>query len=784
MLKSYLTITLRHMRNHTGYAFINITGLAVGIACCLLILLYVQRELSFDRFHENADRIYRVTSVVNQGERWGSAIYPVGPALKETFPQVETYVRMHRNAALVTKDETVRFHEERFLVAEDDFFAVFDYELLQGNPETALTQPYTLVLTESMAKKYFGDANPMGQTLRIDDKQDYTITGILADPPTNAHIVFDFVGSFASELVGLTPQRAQSRIAFTYVLLRPDADIASLTAALPDFEKSLFPDPKRAYKFDFISLTDIHLYGQMSNEIQPQGDIRYIYLFTAIAFLILLIACINYMNLSTARSTQRSREVGLRKVVGAHRGQLVKQFLAESFLFVGLAIVLAVALVEILLPTYNAFMGWNVEINYSDSSIWLLLLTTLLTVGLLSGSYPAFFLSAFKPVETLKGVHSFANKGRLRKSLVVFQFAITVALLVSTLIIENQLRYVQTIRLGFDKEQVLVIPTENTLGNATAAFRNELLQHTTIEQVAFSNGVPGSRAGITFYQRADIEGLATTSEERVFVFDAHWVDSAYVETLGLNLLEGTNLGTASVADDGSAVLLNEAAVKHIGWEKPLGKRLGDKHIVTGVVEDFHFASLHEEIRPMILYLSLQSSQHVTVRLATADLSDALAHIEATWSQFVPQRPFAYHFLDDHFAAMYQEEQQLGRLFSAFAGLAILIACLGLFGLAAFTAEQRTKEIGVRKVLGATVSGLIMLLSKDFVKLVVIAFVLAAPLAYWAMDTWLANFAYRVSVGTGTFAVAALVALALALGTVSYQALRAALANPIESLRHE
>lgn len=786
MFKNYLTITLRQMRKQKGYAFITITGLAVGMACCLLIVLYVQRELSYDRFHENADRIYRLTALVNDSnDRWAVTSYPTGPLMQETFPEIERQIRLSMHPKQVSKNNEVRFNEERLLMAENGFFQVFDYELLRGDPATALEKPFTLVLTESTARKYFGDDDPLGQTLRIDDEQDYEITGIAADPPTNAHVVFDLIGSFASYLVDLDPAQANYRIAHTYFLLTQGSSPENLTTKFPDFieqhESGFKPNA-----FELIALTDIHLRGRFDNDIQPQSDIRYIYLFSAIALIILIIACINYMNLATARSVKRAREVGLRKVVGANRKQLVAQFLGESVVFAGLSVTLALGLVELLLPILNSFLEAPLAVPYNTLWLWALLGGVVALVGLVSGSYPALFLSGFRPSAILQGSLGKQQGGALRHGLVVFQFAATVALIVAAVVIEQQLHYIQTARLGFNQEQVVIIPTQRNMDDNIVPFRNALAQHATIQNISLASSIPGEPTGITAYSPEQIEGY---DKEQYIIFEMSSIDASFIETLGMSIAEGRNFDPQFPSDRTDAVLINEAAVQALGWTDPIGKSFTgrdgtSKQQVVGVVSDFHSKSMHETIGPMIFFMHPNPDWFVALKLNAADLSTVLPFLEETWNQFLPNRMFEYYFLDDHFAAMYRTEQRFGRLFASFAMLAILIACLGLFGLAAFTAEQRTKEIGIRKVLGATVGGLVLLLSKDFVKLVAIAFVIAAPLAYWGMETWLANFAYRISVGTATFGIAGLLALTLALGTVSYQAIRAALANPIESLRHE
>jgi putative ABC transport system permease protein len=802
MLKNYLTIALRNLKRHKGYAFINVSGLAVGLACCILILLLVRDELSYDRFHEKADRIYRLGS---EAEMFGavrrSAAMPamLGPALAEGRPEVEASVRTDTFGEALFIRGDARAYEDGLYYADSSVFDVFTFPLVAGNPQTALVEPFTIVLSESLARKYFGSDNPLGQTLQIGDDQMYRITGVMQDVPPQTHwqptglVSFETLRALGRS--GLDDYGGYFRYA-NYLLLRPDANIKALEEEMPAFFAQRTGNIgvwAATATFFMEPLPDLYLHTTL--DLGPEGSVASLYIFSAIALLILLIASVNYMNLATARSAMRAREVGVRKVVGAHRGQIVRQFLAES---VGLglaALLIALLLVELALPHFNRLMDKHTDLVYTQDALLLAGFVVLaLVVGGISGSYPALFLSGLRPTQVLKGLAANTSSSLLRKGLVTFQFAVTAGLIACTMIIYQQLRFTQNTELGFNKEQVLVIsPNYNSPATTQHdAIEAALRQRPGVLLTSSASSFPGPSRGQWMTSVQSVDGRDEEALGTIMVYP-FYVDGDYAETLGLHIKMGRDFTPEQdeALPDGapSAFILNEAAVAALGLEDPVGKEmslLGDGRIV-GVVENFHFQSMHEEIAPLVMLPMEDPEENATqiiVRFDAGRTGEVVRALEEIWPQFDPIYPLEYLFLDDAFAGMYATEQRLGRLFSAFAGLAILVACLGLFGLASFTAERRTKEIGIRKILGATVTSIVALLSKDFLKLVLIAFVIAAPLSYFAMNRWLEDFAYRIEIGPGIFLLAGALALLIALTTVSYQSIKAALANPVKSLRYE
>ncbi|MGH7595573.1 MAG: ABC transporter permease [bacterium] len=780
MFKNYLKIALRNILKHKSYAFVNIAGLAVGIACCLLILLYVQDELNYDRFHQNAAQIYRATLASNQ-QRVEVTPSILGPIFQREFPEVAQTVRLYETtrfgAVVVQRGERI-FQEERFMFADSTVFEVFTFPFITGNPATALARPNTIVLTEAAARKYFGAANPLGQTLRVNNARDYEITGVIQDVPRHSHLQFDFLASYVS----LTNDWAKNETwysanLYTYLLLHANASLPALEQRIP----GLLQREKDEYweKIALQKLTRIHLYWN--------NDIVRVYIFSSIAFLVLLIACINYMNLATARSIRRAREVGVRKVLGAVRGQLAAQFYGEIGVITLLALALAVLFVEVARPAFNAVSGKQLAAGAMlQPSFIMMLAAGGAMVTLIAGSYPALFLSTFQPGQVLKSALKLSGHGAgFRKGLVVAQFVISIALISGTTVVYNQLAYINNKKLGFEKEQVLILPMrERTLRSNYAALKAALAQHSNIVSVSAAAGFPGRVFGGYVMQA---EGLPENQQPEVVGYP---VDNDIIKTLGLELLAGRGFPETWTEAQGYVYVINERALQILGWQKEeaIGRwmnlpsnRMGR---VVGVVKDFHFASLHAEIKPLAMFIEPPEFQYLLVKLRPQDLPNTLAFMRKQWHELAPNSPFDFSFLDRAFESLYRAEQNAGRLLGVFAALAILIACLGLFGLASFTAEQRTKEIGVRKVLGATVTSIIGLLSQDFVKLVAIAFVIATPLGYFAMQKWLQNFAYRIEIGWWIFGLAGGLALLIALLTVSMQALKAALANPVEALRYE
>jgi putative ABC transport system permease protein len=721
-------------------------------------------------------------------------------ALIDEYPEVIQAVRLfksHREVLVRYQDGV--FNEERFFYTDPIFFDVFTMALVQGDSKTALSQPNSLVISQSTAKRYFGEEDPIGKTISVDDKMDFKITAVAENVPANSHFHFDFLASFATLDLSQDPSWFNSCL-YTYIVLPKDYPFRQLEAKFSELvRKSVGPQIqagmgisidnffKLGNKFGFFlqPLQAIHLHSNLDFELEPTSDVRYVYIFSAIAVFILLVACINFMNLSTARSSTRAKEVGVRKVLGSRRSQLIRQFLTESILLSSAALLFALALVELILPVFNSLIGKKLTIGFSHFLFLPGIIGVILVVGIVAGSYPSFFLSAFQPATVMRGQPGAGLKsGRLRSVLVVSQFSISVILLIGTFIIASQLEYIRNKKLGFDKEHIVVIERAGAVEKSRQAFKNDLLKNHQVLNVTVSNYLPGRGFNMIGFKA---EGAATDEMEIVNLWQG---DHDFASTLRLEMAAGRFFSAEDSAD--SSIVINESAAELFGFEEPVGKHLMttvkgqvEAYEVIGVVKDFHYESLHQKIRPMaIVLLSEGAGSYVSVRIGAENISRTLAFLKKTWQSFAPGQPFEYSFLDDDFDRLYRAEQRAGQLFTAFSVLAGFIACLGLFGLASFTAEQRTKEIGVRKILGASLSGIIALLSKDFLKWVLIANIIAWPVSYYAMNRWLQNFAYRISIGPWAFLSAALIALGIAILTVSFQSVRAALANPVDSLRYE
>ncbi len=790
MLKNYLTIARRTLRRHKGYAFINILGLAVGLACCLLIGQYVLHEWSFDRYHEHADRTFRLV-FEEHGEDWSDysarGPVPLGPTLQADYPEVDAVVRFWRGAATVLGHEQTFFQEPDLYFTDPAVFEVFDLNLIAGNPATALVNPGSIVLTESMARRYFGDTNPMGEVLSHDgypgpDSLTFTVTGIIQDLPTNTHLSFTALAA----LEGIETEQdnwGSFKPIWTYVLLPDGAAAAAVEAKLTDFvtRHAISED---TFRFHLEPITAIHLGSVYRGAFKPGSNRTYVSLMGLIGLSILLLACANFINLSTARSLRRAREVGVRKVMGAQRRQLVMQFLGEALLLTSVAVVVALGLQALLAEVLTRL---GLVAAFAAPSIgWLalILLGLVLLVTLLAGLYPAFVLSRFHPAVALQGLKKARPSGvNLRQGLVVFQFAVSILLILSTAMIHQQLDYLRQKNLGFDKEQVVVVPYSPN----EVPLLDALRQHAGVVSAAVSQRVPVN------LQRSDTRPVLPEGFDEAVSAESYIVDPAFLETYAMPMVAGR--GLAERAGDQESFIINEAAVERFGWGSPeeaLGRTLTwtngpTEGPVVGVVQDFHLKSMHEEIAPLVMHQRPDEQwwrSFISVKIRPDQVGETLAFIEATWKALTPEGAYAHFFIDDSFAQLHEAEARLEQLVGIFAFLAVLVACLGLFGLAAFLAEQRTKEIGVRKVLGATVSGIVLLLSKDFLKLVLIAFLLAGPIAYFIMQDWLTNFAYHTTLAPGLFVGVGAAALLLALLTVSYQSIRAATADPVKSLRYE
>ena len=803
MLENYLKITLRNIRKHRGFTFINVAGLAIGLACCLLIAMYVLDELSFDRFHRHLDRLYRVTVT------YGTPAEPLkhnsntqgilGPVLAEEVPGIAAAVRMIDQQLLLRYGDR-QYQESRVIAADGEFFRLFSYPLLQGDPQTALRAPGSIVLTAAAAQKYWGNENPIGKTLIVNNQYELTVTGLLAEPPRNSSFNFEMLISMSTLERGAPDWMFKNWAAFnfqTYVLLQENANPGQVETNFPGLldkhTGQLFHDLNMTAEMHLEPLRDLYLYSPLSNSLGPQGSRNHVLIFSLIALFILLVAVINFMNLATARSVERAREVGVRKTVGASRGQLAGQFLAEALLLTLLALVVVVALAELAMPLFRILSGKALELQFSFNSqpgkLSLPLVLALATVvGLLAGAYPALVLSEFHPVEVLKGAFRSGRRGAsLRRWLVVLQFGISIALVTATLVVYQQLRYMQQQELGYNSEQVLLLDFggDAQVIRQLSTLKTEFKRLPFVEAVSASQSVPGKGmpdAGGVF---RDADG-----EERNTSIKLYLIDFDFVDLYDFQLLAGRKLSADVAGDSLAGLLVNEAAVAAYGYDSPeailgaQGNFWGRTGEVVGVVKNFHQYSLQHPIVPIALRYQPEYATRLSLRLHSDNYRQALADLETLWKTLVPQRPFNYTFLDENFNRQYQAEMLFGRLFSSFSVLAIVIACLGLFGLAAFSTEQRTKEIGIRKVLGASMGEVLLLLSRDFLKLVVIAFLLVTPLSYLVLRSWLQGFAYRVELGADVFLLAGLLALLTALGSIAYQAIRAALRNPVEALRYE
>ncbi|UCH62033.1 MAG: ABC transporter permease [Fidelibacterota bacterium] len=812
MFKNYITIALRNILRHKTYSFINIFGFTIGIASCLLILLYITHEMSYDRFHEKADRTYRLAGDAKIGNAEVATAHspaPTAAGFRNEFPEVEDATRFFNPGEQVTRYQDKLFNETGLLYADDNFFGVFDFRLLQGDPATALLEPNSIVLTEESALKYFGTEPAIGEILTIgNDNTAYEVTGVVQNPPDNSHFDFNMLLSMSSS------DRGESDVwlnlfLYTYIVLREGNSPEALEAKFPGlYQKYMAPQlqqfagiswedfEEQGNRIGFFlqPLTSIHLHSNLDSELSPGGNPINLYIFSAIALFILLIACINFMNLSTARSASRAREVGVRKVLGSARSNLVRQFITESILFSILATILAIGVVELVLVPFNNIAGINLTFrlfNHWWMTASLVALTIL--VGIIAGSYPAFYLASFKPVDVLKGENRVGKQsGRFRSGLVVFQFAFSIGLIISTMLVFRQLGYVRNKDLGFDKENVIIIPNINRLGNRVAAFRQELKEQSPIINASTSSAIPAhSGFGGTLFKAEPPEdtGEGPTFTEEDQEFNNFSADYDYLETMKMELIGGRNF-SPEFASDSAAFIINEAVARRFGWEDPVGRDIyvtgwegQPRYRVVGVIKDYHFESLHKDIKPVVMSLGT-TGNYLMARIQPGDVNKTLTMIEDKWREFAPNIPFDYSFMDEDFDALFRAEQSFGRIVSYFTGLTIFIACLGLFGLAAFTAERRTKEVGIRKALGASVPQVVGLLGKEFTTLLLIANVIAWPIAWYAMSKWLQNFAYRISLSWWTFLVAGALALLIALVTVSYQAVKAATANPVEALRYE
>ncbi len=802
MFQNIIKITFRNITKHKGYYFINGVGLSIGIVCFILIALFITDELSYDRYHEKADRIYKagVRALWADNEFHGC----VSPAslsrtLVAEFPEVEVSTRLRRYGFPVVRYKDKVFSEERWYWADGTFFDVFTVSFLQGDPKTALTKPNSVVVTKSMARKYFGAEDPLGKSLNTDNRRDYQVTGVIEDVPHNSHVHYDFLASFITIEDG-SDQNWISNNFPTYFVLKEGISHKEFETKLQLIvEKYVAPQLKTVFgatldemeasggsiKYFITPLTDIHLHSHLRFEHEPNSDIAYVYIFTVVAFAILLIACVNFVNLATARSATRAKEVGVRKTVGSKRVQLIRQFLAETVVLGFLATLVAIPIIEFMLPFFNNLTGKNLSVPYLENMYTIpVFLGIALFVGLLAGIYPAFFLASFDPVAVLKGESvGRSKKSWMRNVLVVFQFTVSVVLIIGTLVVYRQLQYIQNKNLGFNKDQVVVVKKVDDIGQKIRAYKQELLGHSGVLSASNSSDLIGDFFGDSLYRQVD------QPKEMNQLIWRMWTDQEYGKTYELEFIEGKYFSEEQ-QEGRREVVLNESGAKILGYEEAVGKKIidmdGRDFTIIGVVKDFHFESLHKELNPLIIhpYSPRGSGRYLSVRVRAENIRETIAFMKKTWGKYALNQAFEYEFFDDRFARLYRSEEKTGTIFFSFSLLAIVIASLGLFGLTAFITQQRTKEVGIRKILGASVTGIIFLYTKQFTQWVLVANIIAWPLAYFAMNKWLENFAYRANIGIETFVVSGLLALVIALFTVSFQSIRAAIANPADSLRYE
>jgi putative ABC transport system permease protein len=805
MFKNYLRVALRNLWKNKAFSAINIIGLAAGLAVCLLIVLYVVDELSYDKYNKNAKRIYRLDADIYFNDTQATfavAPDPLAPTLKMEYPVVEEMTRVNFQRDVLVKKDNQNVQDHNVGYVDSTFFKVFTIPMIAGDPSTALKEPNSLVIDKTTAKKYFNSTDVIGKILRVDNNTDCKITGVIKDIPRQSHFHFHFLRPR-----GKDNDSWLSNNTFNYIMLKPGVTQAEMQKHVDatiskyigrDLENELHASLKdlegkgNHFIYHMMPLTDIHLRSDKSYEIEANGDITYVYIFSVIAVFILFIACVNFMNLSTARSANRAKEVGIRKVAGSLRVHLITQFLNESVLLSFFSLLLAIGIAALLVPLFNQLAGKEMSVATLFST-WLfpVMIALVFLVGLLAGSYPAFYLSSFQPIEVLKGKLAKGFKSSwLRSALVVFQFCISIALIIGTIIIYEQLDYIRSRKVGYNRDQVLVIHNAYYLDNQIHTFRNELLNIPGVMNASISGDLP-TNSGF------DNEGWfrdAGMDASKAVVLTNFFVDDDYIPTLGMEIREGRNF-SKDFPTDSLGVILNEAAVKVLGIKDPFKEMVYRPNFydngihgslayhVIGVVKDFNFSSMHQVVGPLIIQKG-ENWGAIAVRADIRNISSIINAIKNKWTGMVPAQPFNYTFMDADFDNIYTTEQRTGKLFITFALFAILIGCLGLFGLVTYAAEQRIKEIGIRKVLGASVSGIVAMLSKDFAKLIFIASLIAFPIAWWAMHKWLQSFAYRITISWWIFIVAGFTALVIALVTVSFQAIRAAIANPVKSLRTE
>ena len=785
MIKNYLKIALRNIKRHKGYSFINITGLAIGMACCLIIMIWVLNELSYDKFHENAANLYRVEENQHYSGRIFHVLvtpYPLAPALKEEIPEIKDATRYVWAGGLLLRYGEKAFFENNIRAVDPSFFHMFSFPLLKGDINTALDSPYSFVLSEDIAEKYFGEEDPVGKVISVNNKYDFTVTGVMKNVPNNSYLQFDIVVPYELlEKTGRTSPSFGSNSIQTFVQIQEGAPLQQANEKVFGFIRTRLPDSLTDLVLMPFAQMYLHEYGGYEKD---PGAIQYVYIFSIIAFFVLLIACINFMNLSTARSANRAKEVGLRKVVGALKTHLIRQFYGESVLFAFIALIFAIIIVTVLMPAFSNITGKELSWNVTGIEMILTgLLGITLFTGIVAGSYPALFLSAFQPVKVLKGsLKSGAGSSRFRKVLVVVQFTLSILLIIGTTVVYKQLNYIKNMRLGWDRDHLLYIPLRADIRKSYEVLKTELTKDSRIR------GVTGTRE-LPTYIGSNSSGAEWDGKDPDFklLIGQNSVDFDFIETLKIEMVEGRSFSREFPADLTKGFIVNEEVAKIMEKESVVGERFkfdGVDGTIVGVMKNFHYQPVRNKIEPLAIRLAPGQINVILIRIPPDSVSASLQFIENTWNRLIPDYPFEYRFISERFDQMYRTEERTGTLLRYFAILAVLIACLGLFGLASFAAEQRTKEIGIRKVLGASVSQITMLLCREFFLLVLLANAIAWPVAYFLMRNWLQDYAYRTGLGLIIFITALAAALAVAIISVSFQAIRAAGASPAESLKYE
>jgi putative ABC transport system permease protein len=791
MIFSNIKYTFRNFRKQKLFAFVNLAGLALGIISASLILIYISFELSFDRFHKNSDRIFRVYSTATMGGAnvaWVQTPTPLASFLQNKFPEIVKTVRIALSPKCLVSSGDKNFFEEKMIMADSSIFDVFTLPLKSGDQNKVLAQPNSIVLAESIAEKYFGKSDPVGKIIRYSRTKDLTVTGVMKNIPGNTHFRFDMIVSMSSAKSFFGDDFLENRmntVVFTYLLTNPGTDFDR-------FEKAVSESTREYSGGDFgnnqlyhvQTLTSIHLHSDMGGEFGTNGDIKNVYILGTIAFLILIIACVNYINLSFSIITRRSTELGIRKIMGARKKQLISLYLQDAFVLAGIAVIVSIIIVPDLLPWFVDLTGVNLNENIKINDLIPGIAALFLLITLITGLTSGWISTRINPMDTLRKtlIHRKKHIGT-QGLLVLFQFGVSIALISSTLIVYRQMRFIRNLNLGFSKEQLMIIPlNDKKILSKIKSFKQDLLTNPNILSAGTTSDLPGEMKWIT-----DIK-FDGSSEHVPMVITYLEIDKDFIKTFGVNLREGYLPGDTTTPYSGTQYLLNESAVKKLGWDKPLGKRFscynGKEGFVTGIIGDFHFKTLHKEIEPLFLYIREEEPKYLAVKLNTNDIAGSVAFIKHQWNNIAPDSPFEYFFYDSYYDQLYKKEALFGKIIFIFSMIAILIACMGLFGLAAFFSERRTKEIGIRKVNGAVVAEILKMLNSEFIKWVEMSFIIATPVSWYAMHKWLQTFAYKTEMSWWIFALAGIIAMGIALLTVSWQSWRAATRNPVEALRYE